>query len=65
MKERTLTNGIIKRMLSLDEAAAYCGLGKNKLRTFATECGAIRHFGRRTLVDKVALDVALDKMTTV
>lgn len=59
MRERAT---IEKRMLSLDEAAAYCGIGKNKMRALAEEVGAIRRFGRRTLVDKTALDAALDKM---
>ena len=55
-------DGKMVRLMGIDEAAAYLGLGKNSTRRFAEESGAVRRYGRRWLVDRVALDKALDQI---
>lgn len=52
-----------KRMLSIKEAAAYCGLGINRTREWMDVIGATRHFGARVLFDRNVIDAALDAMT--
>lgn len=51
-----------KRMLSVAEAQEYSGLGRTQLRSLAEECGAVRRYGRRVLVDRTVLDKALDSL---
>ena len=51
-----------RRLLNIDEAAAYVGQGRNSARQFFEEIGAIRRFGRRVLFDKKVIDAALDQM---
>lgn len=51
-----------KRMLSIKEAAAYCGLGLNRTREWMDEIGATRHFGSRVLFDVRVIDAALDAL---
>ena len=51
-----------KRMLSVAEMETYTGLGRNAARKFAEDAGALRKYGRRVLIDKAALDRALDAM---
>ncbi len=51
-----------RRMLSVKEAEVYTGLGRNAARKLAEDAGAVRKYGRRVLIDKAALDVALDAM---
>lgn len=53
-----------KRMLSIPEAENYCGLGRNGTRRLAEQAGAIRKYGRRVLVDREAIDKALDNLAT-
>ena len=50
------------RMLSVSEAERYVGLGRNAARKFAEDAGAVRKYGRRVLIDKAALDLALNQM---
>ena len=49
-----------KRMLSLDEGCNYSGMGRTSFRSFADAAGAVRHYGKRVLFDRYALDKAFD-----
>lgn len=61
MKNRTAScEG--KRMLSFPEGCVYSGLGRNTLRKFATDCGALKRYGSRVLIDRNILDRALDEL---
>ena len=51
-----------KRMLSIKEASAYCGLGLNRTREWMDDIGATRHFGSRVLFDVKVIDAALDAL---
>lgn len=51
-----------KRMFSIEEAMAYTGLGKNRLYDFAREAGALKKYGKRTLIDRVLIDRSIDRM---
>lgn len=48
------------RMLSIDQAMAYTGRGRNSCRTWCDEIGATRHYGRAVRYDKKVIDAALD-----
>lgn len=50
------------RMLTLQEATLYSGLGRNTARKYFDDIGAIRRFGSVIRVDKRVLDKALDSM---
>lgn len=64
MRKRTATGYSLegKRMLSVKEMETYTGLGRNAARRFAEDVGAVRKFGRRVLIDKNTLDLALNQM---
>lgn len=63
MNTRTVRDGYEgKRMLSADELAKYVGLGRHTARQFAEEIGAVKHYGKRVLFDRVIIDKALDQM---
>ena len=49
-----------KRMLSIEEAAFYIGMGRTKSRTWLKEIGAIRKIGSRVVCDRKIIDDALD-----
>jgi len=51
-----------KRMLSVVEAQEYCGLGRIQTRRLAEDCGAVRRYGRRVLIERAILDKALDSL---
>lgn len=51
-----------KRMLSIEEAAFYSGMGKTKCRAWLQEIGAVRKYGSRVLCDRKVIDLALDTM---
>ena len=51
-----------KRLLGIDDAAKYIGMGRVMTRNIMDEIGATRHIGRRVLFDKKIIDEALDKM---
>lgn len=51
-----------KRMLSIDEAAFYSGMGRTKCRVWLNEIGAVRKCGSRVLCDRKVIDKALDAM---
>ena len=64
MRRRNKTKDIEnKRMLGIDEAAEYIGMGKNHTRSWMDEIGATRKFGRRVLFDRRIIDAALDGMS--
>jgi len=52
-----------KRMLSLEEAAMYTGLGRTSCRQWLDKIGAVKKIGKRVLCDRVVIDKALDKAT--
>ena len=53
---------IEKRMLSVNEAIDYCGLGRVKTLEWCKEIGALKKIGRRSLIDKQVVDAALDAL---
>lgn len=52
-----------KRLLNLREACWYTSIGKTRFRLLAVKIGADRHFGRRVLYDRAAIDRYLDRLT--
>jgi hypothetical protein len=62
MAAQRLPAGMLPRLLTADQAAAYCGVGRE---TFAARVGVppLRVFGARTLYDRVALDRWLDRQS--
>ena len=62
MKQKRARTDVTPRLMSLPEAADYAGLGICFARTYFEKIGVIRKFGRRVLIDRVALDAALDEM---
>jgi len=52
-----------KRMLSVEEAAFYTGMGKTKCREWLREIGAMKKIGSRVICDRHVIDAALDSMT--
>lgn len=57
----TTEEAVVNRMLSLKEAQAYLNLSRNTARPFCEKANAIVHIGGRVLVDRFALDIAIDK----
>jgi len=53
------------RMLTIDQASAYTGLGRCTCRKWCEEIGAVRKFGNMVRIDKVIVDKALDQMEKV
>lgn len=51
-----------KRLLGIDDAAKYIGMGRVMTRKIMDEIGATRRIGRRVLFDKKIIDEILDKM---
>lgn len=63
MRKRTVNLSLEgRRMISVAENEAYTGLGRNAARKLAEDAGAVRKYGRRVLIDKEAIDRALDAM---
>jgi len=60
LKERTDLQGI--RNFSIEQAAAYCGLGRNTTRQFMDEIGATVKIGRRVLFSKPVIDRYFDSL---
>ena len=51
------SNGTIpKRLLSINEATVYLGIGRNSALKFLEDIGAKRQIGRRVLYDKNTID---------
>lgn len=59
-KFSTPTAPVSKRMLSIHEAAAYLGVGRNSALKFLESIGAKQHIGRRVLYDKSVIDQYFD-----
>ena len=59
---KTTEAAVVNRMLSMKEAQAYLNLSRNTARPFCEKANAIVRIGGRVLVDRFALDIALDKL---
>lgn len=61
MKDR-LPRGMTPRLLTADQAAAYCGVGREN---FEARAGVqpVKVFGARRLYDRVAIDHWLDQIS--
>lgn len=64
-KEPTNSAQIPKRLLSVEEACGYIGLGKSAAKVYLDGIGAKRKIGRRVLYDKTVIDAALNAATEV
>lgn len=64
MNTRKVLDTANKRMLPVEEAAAYIGMGFSKTKSILSEIGAKRNLGRRVVYDKVVIDKWLDALTT-
>lgn len=53
---------VANRMLSMKEAMNYLRLSRNTTRAFCVKANAIVRIGGRVLIDKFALDIAIDKL---
>ena len=49
-----------KRLMDMQEAAAYIGMGTVCARQWLGQIGAVRYFGRRVLFDRAVIDKALN-----
>ena len=54
-----------RRFLNMKEVPAYTSLGVTRATQLAKECGAVKRYGKRILVDRKILDKALDDLETV
>lgn len=61
MRERTKP-AVMPRMVDVNTACLYCGVGRNRGVQIISEAHAARKIGRRTLVDLRILDMALDEL---
>lgn len=50
-----------KRLISINEAMVYLGVGRSSALKFLDDIGAKRKIGRRTLYDKVIIDQHFNK----
>ncbi len=66
-KEPTSTNASFesKRLLSINEAAVYLGLGRSSALVFLEKIGAKQKIGRRSLYDKIIIDQHLSNTKEV
>lgn len=64
MKDDRLPRGMTPRLLTPEQAAAYCGVGRDN---FEARVGVppLKCFGNRVLYDRVALDRWLDEQSGV
>ena len=53
---------VVNRMLSMKEAMNYLRLSRNTTRAFCVKANAIVRIGGRVLIDKFALDKAIDEL---
>ena len=61
-RKQIISNLNEKRMLSIEEAQGYTGLGRTSCRAFCEEVGALKKIGGRIIIDRTVLDQALDKL---
>lgn len=59
---KTTEETVVNRMLTMKEAMNYLRLSRNTTRAFCEKANAIVRIGGRVLVDRFALDDALDKL---
>lgn len=52
---------IPKRLISINEAMVYLGIGKSSALKYLEDIGAKKKIGRRTLYDKVIIDQHLNQ----
>ena len=52
------------RLLTLQQACVYTGMGQNNFRKWADTIGATRKFGAAVRFDKVVIDKALDALNS-
>lgn len=64
-KDPTNSEQIAKRLLSVEEACGYIGLGKSAAKLYLDKIGAKRKIGRRVLYDKTVIDAALNAAAEV
>lgn len=64
MKKATRGTTEQARLLTIDQASKYTGMGKSKCREWCEEIGAFRKIGTLARFDKVVIDAALDAMAT-
>lgn len=50
------------RMLTIEQAQVYTGLGRCTCRKWCEEIGAARRFGRMMRFDRIVIDAALDQL---
>lgn len=62
MRKRIVVAPTGVRMLTLEEACTYTGLGRNSFIKWADLIGSKRKFGARALYDKKVIDEALDRL---
>lgn len=61
MSRQNATTSEGKRLLNIDEACNYIGLGKTFARAYLKKIGAERRIGsRRVLFDKKVIDASID-----
>lgn len=53
--------GESKKLISINEAVVYLGVGRSTTISYLEKIGAKRKIGRRTLYDKQVIDSALEK----
>ncbi len=58
----TEETAVVNRMLTMKEAMNYLRLSRNTTRAFCVKANAIVRIGGRVLIDKFALDIAIDKL---
>lgn len=56
-----IPNTEFKRLISINEAVVYLGIGRSTAISYLEQIGAKRKIGRRTLYDKQVIDSALEK----
>jgi len=63
-RAQRLPPGITPRLLTADQAAAYCGVGREN---FEARVGVVplKLFGNRVLYDRIALDRWLDRQSGI
>ena len=59
---KTTETAVVNRMLTMKEAMNYLRLSRNTTRAFCVKANAIVRIGGRVLIDKFALDIAIDKL---
>ena len=53
------------RMLTIDQACQYTGMGRTSCKTWCKSIGAFRKFGSMARYDKTVIDKALDALEPV